>query len=436
MPEAVALGVKSLAERDLSRVHQQMKGSRSLTWVFTGDSITHGAKHLKGKRSYPELFASWLRTDIKRRGDIVINTAITGHSTGHVLTDFQWRVAQFNPDVVCINFGMNDSVRGEANRIKYESELHELVRRVRAIGAVPLISTTNTIQQNPPDAAKRADLPAYNDIIAKVARDDSVLLVDHWKHWQAAGPATQTWFNDDIHPNHTGHIEMFKTLLQSLQFGESPVSSAPASETAAGVTTGGSVASAAPLSIADDLSRIKAQLADKSTPRVWFFIAPEIAKETFGGARNTAEYFAERVRYEMVRLRDIVINISAPAGDSALLLTSFEERIARYQPAVVFIRPVGGDPTKAWLSEIVGRARAVGAVPIVQITPQNAHIARQIATEMNVLQAEVVAPVASDATPVSPSNAAANSEYQQALALFRLLDIYDAKSVICRLPPV
>ena len=35
--------------------------SRPLTWVFTGDSITHGAKHTAGCRSYPEHFAERVR---------------------------------------------------------------------------------------------------------------------------------------------------------------------------------------------------------------------------------------------------------------------------------------------------------------------------------------------------------------------------------------
>ena len=35
--------------------------SHPLTWVFTGDSITHGAKHTHGSRTYVEHFAERVR---------------------------------------------------------------------------------------------------------------------------------------------------------------------------------------------------------------------------------------------------------------------------------------------------------------------------------------------------------------------------------------
>ena len=35
-----------------------------ITWLFTGDSITHVAKHTGGYRSYPELFSERIRWEL------------------------------------------------------------------------------------------------------------------------------------------------------------------------------------------------------------------------------------------------------------------------------------------------------------------------------------------------------------------------------------
>jgi lysophospholipase L1-like esterase len=51
--------------------------NKPITWVFVGDSITHGARHTNGWRSYSEHFAERMRWEMKRYTDTVINTGIT-----------------------------------------------------------------------------------------------------------------------------------------------------------------------------------------------------------------------------------------------------------------------------------------------------------------------------------------------------------------------
>jgi len=50
----------------------------ALTWVITGDSITHGAWFTKGARSYPEHLAERVRGELLRFRDIIINTGVSG----------------------------------------------------------------------------------------------------------------------------------------------------------------------------------------------------------------------------------------------------------------------------------------------------------------------------------------------------------------------
>src|SRR5437763_63070 len=92
----------------MDRVTHRFTAQQPTKWLFNGDSITHGALHTFGWRDYVELFHERLRFELARGMDVVINTAISGDSTRGLLETFDWRVAQFRPDVVFLMIGMND----------------------------------------------------------------------------------------------------------------------------------------------------------------------------------------------------------------------------------------------------------------------------------------------------------------------------------------
>lgn len=191
--------------------------SHPLTWVFTGDSITHGAKHTHGSRTYVEHFAERVRWELGRGQDIVVNSGISGDKADGILRTFDWRVGRFKPDVVSIMIGMNDCTRGPEKRDEFRSNLRQLIRQTRALGAVPVLHTQNTTE---PSATKeRGDLPAYAGIVSEVAREERTVLVDHWQHWRTAGKDPQIlkqWLNDPIHPNARGHRELAILTFQAL----------------------------------------------------------------------------------------------------------------------------------------------------------------------------------------------------------------------------
>lgn len=213
------------APADLATLQDRLaRPAEPLTWVITGDSITQGAKWVGRERAYPELIQERIRWEMKRRRDFFINSGISGERAAGLLADFEWRVLRFRPDVVSIMIGMNDSIKGPAGREAFGGELREMIRLVRAAGALPILHRTNPVDPQPLDAnntssRQRADLPAYNEIIAQVAHETNTILIDHWARWQEAQPTTaalREWLADPIHPNGAGHrqfaIEFFRTL--------------------------------------------------------------------------------------------------------------------------------------------------------------------------------------------------------------------------------
>lgn len=202
----------------LAGIKQLLAGKAPVVWIFTGDSITHGALHTLGWRSYPEHFAERVRWELRRMRDVVINTGISGDQTGGLLADLDWRVLHFQPHVVSIMLGMNDCSRGPKNRAAFKKNMQIIVEKVQAGGAIPLLSTPNTIYLK--NAAGRSDLPAYADIVRDLAAQSKLALADHWAHWQKTKPNQEDllpWLEDkSIHPGVYGHRAFAREIFRVL----------------------------------------------------------------------------------------------------------------------------------------------------------------------------------------------------------------------------
>jgi lysophospholipase L1-like esterase len=200
----------------MDRVKRLLASDQPTKWLFLGDSITHGALHTFGYRDYAELFAERVRYELGRSLDVVINTAISGNSTRDLLAQFEWRVAQFKPQVVFVMIGMNDC--GEGNDITLEEfcgNLAELVRRLEAVGALGVLQTTCPILA--PLAPERAPhFPAYMDAVRSVAAQSRLPLVDHARFWAEHPDKHFYWMSDAFHPNAYGHRAFAELIFRRL----------------------------------------------------------------------------------------------------------------------------------------------------------------------------------------------------------------------------
>lgn len=200
---------------DLAKLKARMAEKRPMTWVFTGDSITHGALHTKGWRCFAEIFAERVRYEMNRRTDMVVNTGISGDTTAGMAAALDWRLGRFQPDVTFVMFGMNDCVIGPEPAV-YESNLRKLVAEARKNGGIAVLMRVNPCLPGSAQEKRHAKLEAYMDIVAKVAADEKLILVDHWSDWRKDPKAIPAMMNDEVHPNALGHQEMAIRILQAL----------------------------------------------------------------------------------------------------------------------------------------------------------------------------------------------------------------------------
>jgi lysophospholipase L1-like esterase len=206
---------------DLEKIKELIASQDRFRWVFTGDSITMGAKHTHGFRSYVEIFHERLQWELGRSGDIVINTGMSGHTSRHILNDFEWRVDQFKPIVVSLMIGTNDCSKPDISSTLFAENVQSLVTKIRTIGAIPIFHTPNPIIIS--KAQERKKLPEYIAIIRDLAKKNRVILVDNYAYWEEiAGQKShefiyREWLNDPLHPNGIGHQEIAREMFRTLE---------------------------------------------------------------------------------------------------------------------------------------------------------------------------------------------------------------------------
>ena len=63
-----------------------------MTWLFMGDSITHAALWTKRYDGIAQTFEKYLKDEMGRASDTVINTAVSGATTTSTLNNIEQRL--------------------------------------------------------------------------------------------------------------------------------------------------------------------------------------------------------------------------------------------------------------------------------------------------------------------------------------------------------
>ncbi len=202
-------------------------------------------------------------------------------------------------------------------------------------------------------------------------------------------------------------------------------------------------------------------------PVTWVFLGDSITQGVghTRGRRGFVEHFAERVRGELGRLGDAVVNSGVSGSTTDSLLSEFHWRASRFAPDVVVVMfgtndmlegPDGVRGYRYRLDQIVQRSRDVGATVVLQTPPPvlaagtrtpeqlEAYAAqvRTVAADLGVVLVDHTAhwSAAAGAGEVAPTDwldddvhPGAAGHLALARELFRVLGIDDRTSAVCAL---
>ena len=223
------LEVGRLFAESLLRIEKSTQPERRhLTIVTLGDSITKGVRSgVSDEQTFASLIQQQLAAD--GRSVDVINVGIGGERTDQALQRLD-RVLRYQPDIVTIMYGTNDSYvdQGKStSRISvddYRANLNKIVAELLSRRIQPVLMTeprwSDKASQNGIGENPNIKLEPFVQACRDVAKEWRVPLVDHFADWTAAhnaGSDLHGWTTDGCHPNVDGHVRLTQTMLPVLK---------------------------------------------------------------------------------------------------------------------------------------------------------------------------------------------------------------------------
>jgi lysophospholipase L1-like esterase len=145
-------------------------------WVMAGDSIT-------AQRQHTNYIEAWYRTRFPNMNLRFRNSGIGGNTTGSVLARFDYDVAAWKPTIVSIELAMNDVNAGD-DPAKYIKGMSELIAKIRAIPAQPVLISSSPVDDGSKMGAWKSDrcrrIDPYTVALKKLAAEEKVVVVDQY----------------------------------------------------------------------------------------------------------------------------------------------------------------------------------------------------------------------------------------------------------------
>jgi len=170
----------------------QPEHTHRLTVVFMGDSITEG-QYVHHSLRWAELVSVRLKRTFADRMDPEQHCyychGVSGETTRQGLERFPKHVQQFRPDVMTLQFGLNDcncwdtdAGLPRVSEAAYRANLVEMIDRARRFGAKRIILSTNhptlRVRQLACGQTLEERRVVYNRIVREVSQTTGVTLCD------------------------------------------------------------------------------------------------------------------------------------------------------------------------------------------------------------------------------------------------------------------
>ena len=194
----------------VERTRRDIESGADATIVCFGDSITAG---YAVRRGFPSFLLESLRQRFPDSKIEMINSGICGDTSQDGLGRLDWAVLSYEPDLVTINFGINDCVLGLSLE-EFEMNLVEMVRRIRAGPDSEILLLSSQPLESPPYDQRVLD---YYQTVERVAKEMNVGFVDVYGAWmkrvQAGMPLDSLILPGLDHPNEAGYRIIAEELM-------------------------------------------------------------------------------------------------------------------------------------------------------------------------------------------------------------------------------
>lgn len=186
----------------------------SIVYTAFGDSITEGYGIKKN-------FVSILSTRIAKEYPTLelrtVNAGMSGDNSRDGLYRLERDVLECNPDLVTVNFGVNDAFSG-ISVSQYEDNLRKIAGRIAASGCEKIVLLS--CEAIPEKWAEKQVLP-YWDAMEDAAEKTGCIYADVHGRWLAelmsGRPESELLIPGDMHPNEEGHRIIAEAVWQAIE---------------------------------------------------------------------------------------------------------------------------------------------------------------------------------------------------------------------------
>jgi lysophospholipase L1-like esterase len=180
--------------------------------VCFGDSVTFGW-NMKYEYSYPSQLEKLLERDFSQIK--VINSGIGGNTIIDANKRLDKDVANFRPDLVIINFGLNDGmISGSAPNVDindFENYYNDLIKKLKfgdlkiiILGINPVTELFEEKESESYRKKQREVYEIYNEKIIEIAKNNNLEHINLWEEFNKKADPAGYIQTDGIHPNKKG----------------------------------------------------------------------------------------------------------------------------------------------------------------------------------------------------------------------------------------
>lgn len=195
----------------IERTVTDLQNGCSVTIVAFGDSITAG---YAVRRGFPSFWKEMLKRKYPDARIELINSGVSGDTTMDGLARLDWSVLSYEPDLVTINFGINDCVFGLGLE-EFEMNFVEMIRRIRAGPGSEILLLSSQPLETPPYDRMVLD---YYHAIERVAKEMEVGFLDVYGAWmervRQGTPLAALILPGLDHPNEAGYRIIAEELIK------------------------------------------------------------------------------------------------------------------------------------------------------------------------------------------------------------------------------
>lgn len=214
-------------------VAEKLANGRALTWLFAGDSITHGSQHTHGYDSVSQLFDKFLQS-IGRDSDLVINAAVSGATSSTTIRQLDERLYRFQktrPDIVILQLGTNSEGSDSEASPEFSDNIKAYIVAVRKINPEAIVLLCSPTEATP-DSVFSQRAAVYGESMRTLAEQSGTFYLDRRSEMHRAltvypwlAEQEEIFGDKNVHPGAVYHLAIFRDLVRAVGMGgeESPL---------------------------------------------------------------------------------------------------------------------------------------------------------------------------------------------------------------------